>query len=212
MGLLLSRQLSTADLKAHQSATGLSYSQVEHLHARFQALDRKQRGYLTPTELLRIPQLAQNPLHRQIVDGFFAEGGDRIDFEQFLRRCAIFLVPQFDSVPPERVDNRVNKMRLLCQMLDTRRAGFIACEDFRQAMDAYLSSLPRTDAGDEGAARDIEAELQLLMDQMFEGRETISYEMFEQRLSSANVEGRLVVNKWLVGPNGEENGNGKGHA
>ncbi|XP_016980085.1 calcineurin B homologous protein 1 [Drosophila rhopaloa] len=212
MGALGSRQLNPAQLGDHQQATGLSSDQLEQLHTRFRSLDRHQRGYLTPTDLLRIPQLSLNPLHRQIVDGFFPsrEAGARLGFTQFVETCATFLVPQFGRGSLGRRDGRAQKLRLLSKMFDTRRSGRITRDDFRQIMRSLLDPVcnQQQDQEREGEpperAEDhkpeVEAELQLLEQQAFGlyGCDQISYGEFEQRLCSANVDGRLSIAKWLV--------------
>ncbi|EDW66124.1 calcineurin B homologous protein 2 [Drosophila virilis] len=228
MGLTASHQLNASELSAYQAATGLSTEQLEQLHTRFQALDRRQRGYLTPTELLRIPQLAQNPLHRQIIDGFFAviketdsdankdkaaaadtdadaTSADRIYFGQFVRTCATFMVPQFGQLTHTRADGRAQKLRLLSQMFDTQRSGRIERADFRRTMKCLLDSVPPSDGVANLHPQGSETELQQLEDLAFGASDSISYEQFEQRLATADVEGGLAVRKWLEEPADETN-------
>ncbi|XP_064556285.1 calcineurin B homologous protein 2 [Drosophila montana] len=234
MGLMASHQLSASELSAYQATTGLSTEQLEQLHTRFQALDRRQRGYLTPTELLRIPQLAQNPLHRQIIDGFFAvkvikeadsdvnngkatdadanttadadaTSGNRIYFGQFVRTCATFMVPQFGQLAHMRADGRAQKLRLLSQMFDTQRSGRIERGDFRRTMKCLLDSVPPSDGVANLHPQGSETELQQLEELAFGASDSISYEQFEQRLATADVEGGLAVRKWLEEPADEAN-------
>ncbi|EDV45455.1 calcineurin B homologous protein 1 [Drosophila erecta] len=209
MGLVGSRQLNHVELRAHQQATGLSAEQLEQLHTRFRSLDRQQRGYLTPTDLLRIPQLLLNPLHRQIIDGFFPsrEPSERMDFKQFVDTCSTFLVPQFGRGSARRRDGRVQKLRLLSKMFDTRRSGCITRSDFRQIMRSIvnLNSSQKQEQEQERQVElsenrlpEVEAELLLLERQAFGSPcDQISYVEFEQRLVSADVDGRLSIVKWL---------------
>ncbi|XP_034490518.1 calcineurin B homologous protein 2 [Drosophila innubila] len=205
MGQMQSHQLSAVELQAHQEATGLSIEQLEELHVRFLALDRRQRGYLTPTELLRIPQLSQNPLHRQIIDGFFGDTNsncrDRINFGQFVGTCATFLVPQCTSHQQQhqhqRVDGRAQKLRLLSKMFDTQRCGHIERTDFRKVMMSLLDGAPPSDGVANVYPHSSEQELQLLEQLAFGARQSISYEQFEQRISTANIESKLAIHKWL---------------
>ncbi|KAH8420147.1 hypothetical protein KR009_006214, partial [Drosophila setifemur] len=248
MGAAGSRQLTPVQLRRHQDATGLSSEQLEQLHTRFRALDRPQKGYLTPTDLLRIPQLALNPLHREIVDGFFPSPGSpsaRLTFGQFVETCAIFLVPQFGrSSHPSRRDGRSNKLRLVSRMLDTRRSGCISRDDFRQIMRRLLDPKEKQEPEqeqrqgqeeeqrqgheqelgqvqelgqeqgseqepgqdleqEESCLPEVEVELILLEQQAFgpSDRTEISYEQFEERLCTADIQGRLSIAKWLVDPN-----------
>ncbi|KAH8386852.1 hypothetical protein KR093_002922 [Drosophila rubida] len=227
MGLTNSHQLSAAELQAHQAATGLSIEQLDQLHARFLALDRCQRGYLTPTELLRIPQLAQNPLHRQIIDGFFGDTNtntgtetgngngtgtdteqmsrDRINFGQFVRTCATFMVPQLNQPPQQRLDGRAHKLRLLSQMFDTQRCGRIERTDFRKVMTSLLNAAPPPSDGVANVhPHSSETELQLLEELAFGERQSSTYEQFEQRLATVDVESKLAVSKWLEEEQHEE--------
>lgn len=210
MGLRVSHQLSDAELKAYQEATGLSLEQLNQLHQRFQALDRCQCGYLTPTELLRIPQLAQNPLHRQIVDGFFANAThtDRLQFGEFVRTCATFMVPQFAVIPPqERWDGRHHKLRLISQMFDIQRRGHVERSDFRRAMLSMLTTkatAPIRSATTTTTVqpivsidKELEEQLQLLEEKAFAGQQSLTYAMFEQRFKEIDVESRLAISKWM---------------
>ncbi|XP_043659649.1 calcineurin B homologous protein 1 [Drosophila teissieri] len=208
MGSVGSRQLNPVQLCDHQQATGLSSEQLEQLHTRFRSLDRHQHGYLTPTDLLRIPQLSLNPLHRQIIDGFFPsrEPSARIGFKQFVDTCSTILVPQFGRGSVRRRDGRVQKLRLLSKMFDTRRSGCITRSDFRQIMRSIvnLTWSQKQDQERQGDPSDnrlpeVEAELQLLEQQAFgfSRCDQISYAEFEQRLVSADVDGRLSISKWL---------------
>ncbi|EDX00882.1 calcineurin B homologous protein 1 [Drosophila yakuba] len=208
MGSVGSRQLNPAQLCDHQQATGLSAEQLEQLHTRFRSLDRHQHGYLTPTDLLRIPQLSLNPLHRQIIDGFFPsrEPSARIGFKQFVDTCSTMLVPQFGRGSVRRCDGRVQKLRLLSKMFDTRRSGCITRSDFRQIMCSIVNLTwgQKQDQGSQEKLSDhrlpeVEAELQLLEQQAFgfSSCDKISYAEFEERLVSADVDGRLSIAKWL---------------
>lgn len=69
-------------------------NQIERLYSRFTALDRNDCGTLSKDDLLRIPEIAINPLGARIVDLFFqADNGtthERVNFRQFLHVLAHF--------------------------------------------------------------------------------------------------------------------------
>lgn len=207
MGSVGSRQLNPVQLCDHQQATGLSAEQLEQLYTRFRSLDRHQRGYLTPTDLLRIPQLSLNPLHRQIIDGFFPsrDPSARIGFKQFVDTCSTILVPQFGRGSVRRRDGRVQKLQLLSKMFDTRRSGCITRSDFRQIMRSIVNlawsqqqDQERQEGLSENRLPEVEAELQLLEHQAFGFCcDHISYGEFEKRLFSVDVDRRLSIAKWL---------------
>ncbi|KAH8330200.1 hypothetical protein KR074_011980 [Drosophila pseudoananassae] len=140
MGSMASRQLTPAQMQRYQETTGLSVEQLEQLNTRFRALDRHQNGYLTPTDLLRIPQLVQNPLHRQVVDCFFPTRNPsaQLSFAQFVETCATLMVPQYGGSGATRCNTRGQKLRLLSKMFDTRRIGRISRDDFRFIMRCLL--------------------------------------------------------------------------
>lgn len=68
-------------------------NQIERLYSRFTSLDRGDLGTLSREDLLRIPELAINPLGERIVDLFHTDSGkncDRINFLQFMRVLSKF--------------------------------------------------------------------------------------------------------------------------
>ncbi|XP_017109721.2 uncharacterized protein [Drosophila bipectinata] len=140
MGSMASRPLTPAQMHRYQETTGLSVEQLEQLNTRFRALDRYQHGYLTPTDLMRIPQLMQNPLHRLIVDSFFPtlDPNARMNFAQFVETCATLMVPQYGGGGAPSRNTRAQKLRLLSKMFDTRRIGKIHRGDFRIIMRCLL--------------------------------------------------------------------------
>ncbi|KAH8286719.1 hypothetical protein KR018_003037, partial [Drosophila ironensis] len=213
MGSVASHQLAPSQLLRYQAETGFSILQLEQLNARFRALDRFQRGYLTPTELLRIPQLAQNPLHHQIVDLFFTDRDPnaRLFFPEFLEICAKFMVPQTNGNTIPR-GGRAQKLRLISKMFDTQASGRIKRPDFQRIMRTLLAyelddkepEMPHKPKDKKSkeikVTPEIEAEIALLELQAFGSgnRQEISYEQFEQCLLVADVTKRLSVAKWLV--------------
>lgn len=66
-------------------------NQIERLYSRFTALDRGDCGTLSRDDLLRIPEIAINPLGERIVNSFFqGDVSDRVNFRQFLTVLAHF--------------------------------------------------------------------------------------------------------------------------
>ena len=54
----------------------VSASQIERLYSRFTTLDKFGNGALSREDLLRIPELAINPLGDRIVHAFFRDAED----------------------------------------------------------------------------------------------------------------------------------------
>lgn len=65
-------------------------NQIERLYSRFTSLDRGDCGTLSRDDFLRIPELAINPLGERIVNSFFTEFSDRVNFRQFMQVLAHF--------------------------------------------------------------------------------------------------------------------------
>jgi calcineurin B homologous protein 1 len=82
---------SQNDLLNIGSIFSVTPNQIERLYSRFTSLDRGNSGTLSREDLLRIPELAINPLGDRIVHAFFQEGtGDSINFLQFMQVLAHF--------------------------------------------------------------------------------------------------------------------------
>ncbi|XP_041632275.1 calcineurin B homologous protein 1 [Drosophila kikkawai] len=190
MGLVPSRPfLSHEELFRFRLSSGLSTKQLNSLYTRFCELDRFEDGYLTPSDLLRIPQLALNPMYRQVVDCFFDNPGQdaRLGFDKFVEIFAIILRPEsgpFGGAKPGRSE----KLRFLTQMFDSSHSGCIKRLDFRRTM-SYLFK-------QQGLEDEVAVELMMLEHQAFGSntRDRISYEEFEQRLLAADID--LTSDKW----------------
>lgn len=83
-------------------------NQIERLYSRFTSLDRGDLGTLSREDLLRIPELAINPLGERIVDLFHTDSGnicDRINFLQFMR-----VLSKFRLIRPNKENKQNNAM------------------------------------------------------------------------------------------------------
>ena len=90
-------------------------NQIERLYSRFTSLDRGDCGTLSRDDLLRIPEIAINPLGERIVNSFFQEDGfsDRLNFRQFL-----YVLAHFRPIKKNK-DNKLNsrEQKLRCEFL-----------------------------------------------------------------------------------------------
>lgn len=77
-------------------------NQIERLYSRFTSLDRGDCGTLSRDDFLRIPELAINPLGERIVNSFFTEFSDRVNFRQFMH-----VLSHFRPVKKNK-DNKLN--------------------------------------------------------------------------------------------------------
>uniref|UniRef100_A0A8D2FU76 EF-hand domain-containing protein n=1 Tax=Theropithecus gelada TaxID=9565 RepID=A0A8D2FU76_THEGE len=67
----------------------ISFSQSNHLlYSRFTSLDKEETGTLSQEDFLRIPELVIDPLGDQIINAFFPEGEDQVNFRGFTQTLA----------------------------------------------------------------------------------------------------------------------------
>ncbi|XP_056659960.1 calcineurin B homologous protein 2-like isoform X1 [Monodelphis domestica] len=127
MGSHFSHLSELEDLDLIQKETGFSLAILNRLHHRFRALDRNSKGYLSRLDLQSIRELQVNPLGDRIINTFFPDGGQCVDFRGFVRVLACFRPAEEDeprsdpdSKAPEPPNSRRNK--LLLETKDRDRA------------------------------------------------------------------------------------------
>ncbi|CAO2583128.1 Calcineurin B homologous protein 2 [Lemmus lemmus] len=120
--------------------TGFSQASLLRLYHRFQALDREEKGFLSRLDLQRIGALAVNPLGDRIIDSFFPNGSERVDFAGFARVLAHFRpVDEEDATTrdpkqPEPLNSRTNKLRFAFQLYDLDGDGKISRNEMLQVL------------------------------------------------------------------------------
>jgi len=116
-----SLQLQPEDVQTIQDETGFTNQQIERLYSRFSSLDKSGKGHLTREDLLRIPELAINPLGDRIVHAFFSESKngeeDKVDFKDFVRVLAHFR-PIKKNVEKNKLNTRDQKLHFAFRMYD----------------------------------------------------------------------------------------------
>jgi len=116
-----SLQLQPEDVQTIQDQTGFTNQQIERLYSRFSSLDKSGKGHLTREDLLRIPELAINPLGDRIVHAFFYESKngeeDKVDFKDFVRVLAHFR-PIKKNVEKNKLNTRDQKLHFAFRMYD----------------------------------------------------------------------------------------------
>ena len=101
-------------------------SQIEKMWARFKNLDKNDKGYLERGDMLRIPELAINPLGDRIVHAFFTDtvnkdatsgtsDDHKLGFPEFVRVMA-----HFQPTNKDATKNRMNSKheKLKCKYLN----------------------------------------------------------------------------------------------
>ena len=92
-----SSDLTTHDIDELQITSGFTPAEIKKLYARFRKLDRTGRGVIRREDLLKIPELAMNPLCSRIITLFRPasslandSGVWQINFKEFLKALSVF--------------------------------------------------------------------------------------------------------------------------
>jgi Ca2+-binding EF-hand superfamily protein len=103
-------------------STGFTRAQIKRLYARFRKLDQTGSGGLAKDDILRIPELAMNPLNERILAMLFEtyEGQEPMIFPEFLQRMALF----------NDTTSREAKVKAVFDMLDIDKDGRISKTEF----------------------------------------------------------------------------------
>ncbi|XP_034026786.1 tescalcin a [Thalassophryne amazonica] len=185
--------------------TGFSLEQINNLHERFLHLSENE-DTLSRENLNRLPDLANNPLRKQIVEAFFdkrnqhqEEAGffQEIGFEQFLVVMSHFRPPKTKMSDEDKQALRKEKFRFLFNMHDTDNDGTITLEEYREVVEKLLSE---SGAIEEQAVKRIADAAMLEVastnvphmapDEFYEG---ITFEHFEQILKGFEMESRMHI-------------------
>ncbi|KAL2303549.1 hypothetical protein Nmel_008821, partial [Mimus melanotis] len=115
MGSRASTLLRDEEIEEIKKETGFSHSQITRLYSRFTSLDKGENGTLSREDFQRIPELAINPLGDRIINAFFPEGEDQVNFRGFMRTLAHFRPIEDnekskDQNGPEPLNSRSNKL------------------------------------------------------------------------------------------------------
>uniref|UniRef100_A0A4X2JTJ2 EF-hand domain-containing protein n=1 Tax=Vombatus ursinus TaxID=29139 RepID=A0A4X2JTJ2_VOMUR len=107
--------LRDQEVEEIKKETGFSHSQITHLSSRFTSLDKGENGTLSREDFQRIPELAVNPLGDRIINAFFPEGEDQVNFRGFVRILAHFRPIEDnekskDVNGPEALNSQSNKL------------------------------------------------------------------------------------------------------
>ncbi|CAK8693178.1 calcineurin B homologous protein 1-like [Clavelina lepadiformis] len=139
MGSRASLHLQDDEITAIQQETGFLPNQIIRLFSRFTCLDKEQNGFLTRDDFSRIPEFAINPLAQRIVDTFFVESEDHLNFRQFMRTLAHFR-PCTPKTPHEALNSRDNKLRFVFSMYDYDHDNKISKEELLQILKLLVGS------------------------------------------------------------------------
>ncbi|KAJ8044355.1 Calcineurin B-likeous protein 1 [Holothuria leucospilota] len=131
MGSKTSLLLQEEEIIQISRETGFTPNQISRLYSRFISLDKSDTGRLSPSDLMRIPELAINPLGSRIVEAFFVNCGDdseTINFRQFVKTLAVFR-PQRRKEEPKEINSRDAKLRFAFTIYDLEKTGTVSSDE-----------------------------------------------------------------------------------
>ncbi|XP_011812068.1 PREDICTED: calcineurin B homologous protein 1 [Colobus angolensis palliatus] len=117
----------------------ISHSQITRLYSRFTSLDKGENGTLSREDFQRIPELAINPLGDRIINAFFPEGEDQVNFRGFMRTLAHFRPIEDnekskDVNGPEPLNSRSNKLHFAFRLYDLDKDEKISRDELLQVL------------------------------------------------------------------------------
>merc|ERR1711934_618658 len=126
--------MEPAEIRAIEEETGFTPGQIDRLHTRFRKLDVGNNGYLQRQDLLRIPELAINPLGDRIIHAFFfgmydLDNDGSISVDELLA----VLTMMVDNIEEAELCKIAEKF---VQEIDHSQDTLISFGEFVQIMDA----------------------------------------------------------------------------
>ncbi|XP_030559614.1 calcineurin B homologous protein 1 isoform X2 [Drosophila novamexicana] len=185
MGNKSSLFLRHEEIAQIQNETGFTPNQIERLYSRFTSLDRNGCGTLSREDLMRIPELAINPLCERIVHSFFAEStDDRVNFRQFMNVLAHFR-PLRDN-KQSKLNSREEKLKFAFKMYDLDDDGVISRDELLSILHMMVGANISQDQLVSIAERTI-----LEADLCCQGK--ISFEDFCKALERTDVDQKMSI-------------------
>ncbi|XP_075469562.1 calcineurin B homologous protein 1 [Ascaphus truei] len=137
MGSRASTLLRDEEIEEIKKETGFSHSQITRLYSRFTSLDKGENGTLSREDFQRIPELAINPLGDRIINAFFVEGEDQVNFRGFMRTLAHFRPIDDngkDTSNSEPLNSRSNKLLFAFRLYDLDKDDRISRDELLQVL------------------------------------------------------------------------------
>ncbi|XP_078262221.1 calcineurin B homologous protein 1 [Rhinoraja longicauda] len=191
MGSRASSLLRDEEIDDIKKETGFSHSQITRLYSRFTSLDKGENGTLSREDFQRIPELAINPLGDRIINAFFPENEDQVNFRGFMRTLAHFR-PIEDSDKskdprvPEPLNSRNNKLLFAFRLYDLDKDDKISREELLQVLRMMVG----VNISDEQLGSIADRTIQEA-DQ--DGDSSISFMEFQKVLEKVDVEQKMSI-------------------
>ncbi|XP_037670666.1 calcineurin B homologous protein 2 [Choloepus didactylus] len=191
MGSRSSHAAIIPDVDSIRRETGFSQASLLRLHHRFRALDRNKKGYLSRMDLQQIGALAVNPLGDRIIDSFFPDGSQRLDFPGFVRVLAHFRPVDEDAgnrdpKAPEPLNSRMNKLRFAFQLYDQDRDGKISRHEMLQVLRLMVGVQVTEEQLESIADRTVQEADE-------DGDGAVSFLEFTKSLEKMNIEQKMSI-------------------
>uniref|UniRef100_A0A8C4QBT5 Calcineurin-like EF-hand protein 1 n=1 Tax=Eptatretus burgeri TaxID=7764 RepID=A0A8C4QBT5_EPTBU len=189
MGSRASSLLREEEIEEIKRETGFSHSQITRLYSRFSSLDKGENGHLTRDDFQRIPELAINPLGDRIINAFFADGEDQVNFRGFMRTLAHFLPVEEgtrNASPREALNSRDSKLRFAFSLYDLDKDDKISREELLQVLRMMVG----VNISDEQLGSIADRTIQEA-DQ--DGDHAISFSEFQKVLEKVDVEQKMSI-------------------
>eukprot|EP00053_Salpingoeca_punica_P005816 m.56676 g.56676 ORF g.56676 m.56676 type:complete len:205 (-) comp13410_c0_seq1:180-794(-) len=195
--------LSSEEIQQLEKETGFSGNQIKRLYQRFQRLDKRHHGSITPDDFSSIPDLALNPLFDLIVRSFDRIGKTEpspsdstdvsVNFQQFVKTLSIFLPakvtrgPSQDKAVQQKIaeDRRMAKLKLVFQLYDVKGDGFIDQDE--------LHSVMKTMVGDNLPDEQLRFIAAKTMEEAGATGGRLSFDQFCKILQHTDLESRLTI-------------------
>lgn len=177
--------LEPAEIRAIQDETGFTPGQIDRLHTRFRKLDVGNNGYLQRQDLLRIPELAINPLGDRIIHAFFFDNeDDKLEFKDFVNVLSYFR-PVSKKTWKNLKNTKKDKLMFSFRMYDLDGDGSISVDELLAVLTMMVDNIE-------------EAELckiaEKFVQEIDHSQDTlISFEEFVQIMDTSDVEHKMSM-------------------
>ncbi|XP_038066613.1 calcineurin B homologous protein 1-like [Patiria miniata] len=188
MGSRTSSLLQAEEIEQIQKETGFSKRQIVRLYSRFTSLDKSDNGCLSREDLLRIPELAINPLGDRIIHAFFMDNPEsKINFRQFMSTLSLFRpIKSHDKDIENPCNSRDNKLKFAFRMYDLDNSGMVTREELLVILQMMVgSNITEEQLGSIADRTIAEADE--------DNSGAISYENFVKALQRADVEQMMSI-------------------
>ena len=111
--------LTQEDIQNLKKEIDLKTKDIKKIHKKFGALDKDEKGYVTITDLVKIPEIEQNPLRYHIAQ-YMSNNSEKeaISFEAFIKIIDVF-----------KNNKTEEQYKLMFNLFDFDKDGKISSED-----------------------------------------------------------------------------------